>query len=246
MYVYESSFNSTKVIDGNCLDKQVFPNLEPVGWFSVSEGGVCAFESSINKHLATTFDNLLVIHLDRSKMGNSDSKDALDLPLTIWEAQIGIGEKFSLDFVEHSWKLETSEAERIAVDHVSKAQTTHEEGDEFEGSEKTLIAHYTTQSNAIKMLSARIALLKGYVSGVKHGSVKADATLLKQINALLQRLPVMQSTLFAKEFREEEGDVLLTRHLNEIMKGTRTLSELVDMHAAIKPRQAARGAAGWM
>lgn len=236
-------------------DKQVFPTLEAVGWYTIG-AEIEPWEMSLQDEFSTRFDGLLLLLLNPELLDAVDQNKASDLPLKVFESQMGaILPEGSTDtalrhrFHELGWKLDTSEAERIAVDHVAKAQTTtNNDIDEADRYDKSLISHYTAQANAIKMLSSRISLLKAYVEDVEAGKVAADATVLRRINALLQRVPLMQSPAFASEFKQEQGDVLLSHHLSEIMKGSLGLSNLTDTYAmmASKGKKTSGMAGGWI
>lgn len=238
------------------IDKQVFPNFEAVGWYTI--GNVpSSWEESIQAELSRRFESpLMLLLLDPELLDEVDQKNASDLPLKVFESQMevihnedGADASSRQSFHELDWKLETSEAERIAVDHVAKAQSSpQDEVDEIEKNDNSLISHYNAQANAIKMLSARIALLKSYVEDVHAGKVSADHNILRRISALLHRLPLMQSSEFSAEFKQEQGDVLLVQHLNELMKGTLAISNLIDTYPMMMPRgnKPAGLAGGWM
>lgn len=93
---------------------------------------------------------------------------ARSLPITLYESIVDIVDNQPQPmFIKASYKVETGEAERIAVDHVAHA-ATHQEG------ESSLVSHLSGQQNAIKMLDTRIKLLHEYlqdsVQGTAHGA----------------------------------------------------------------------------
>ncbi|KAK0549061.1 hypothetical protein OC844_006928 [Tilletia horrida] len=121
-----------------------------------------------------------------------------------------------------SYRIETGEAERIAVDHASKPPQTGT------GEETTLIANLTTQYNAIKMLSDRVRAVSQYVALVQSGAFPRDHETLRQIRALVSCLPVVGMPELKDEIIEEYNDVLLTSYLSSLTHQVTNLNELVD------------------
>lgn len=228
----------------------MLPQLEVIGWFSVGTAPQ-SWETSIQTFLSSRFENPLLLLLNPDELDAVDQTSASDIPLRLFEYQMEVLSHAQHDdvtarqqFLEMAWKLETGEAERIAVDHVSRTTVAGNRLDSDQGAETALISHYTAQANAIRMLSAKLISLKAYVQDARSGKVPIDQALLRQIQALLQRLPVMQSSQFKQESSQEQGDVLLTKHLSEVMLGSRALSELIETYAA-STLKGPRGAA-WL
>jgi hypothetical protein len=108
--MYASSSSPPELIK----DKQTFPNLDFVGWFTTAQ----LSESTLYMHnLFTSLTPLpILIVLDPSGLSASGS-DAL--PITIYESIPAVG---TVEVGEVEFRLETGEAERIGVEHVSTSQ----------------------------------------------------------------------------------------------------------------------------
>ncbi|KAF8969775.1 hypothetical protein BGZ46_010622, partial [Entomortierella lignicola] len=116
------------------------------------------------------------------------------LPITVYESIVDIVDNQPQPmFIKAVYKVETGEAERIAVDHVAHA-ATHQEG------ESSLISHLSGQRNAIKMLDTRIRLLHEYLQDSVQGRVPKDHDLERQISSLCNRLPTISGQAFEEEF----------------------------------------------
>ncbi|CAJ0923546.1 10885_t:CDS:2, partial [Entrophospora sp. SA101] len=63
-----------------------------------------------------------------------------------------------------------------------------------------VIAHLTTQRNAIKMLHTRIKLLHKYLVNSKNDPSTVDHDILRQIAGLCNRLPTIDGSDFNQEF----------------------------------------------
>jgi hypothetical protein len=95
-------------------DKQTFPNLDFVGWFTTAGHS----NETLRIHNLLTSLNPLPILLMLDPSGLSASY-AEALPIKVYESIPAAG---TVELGEVEFRLETGEAERIGVEHVSKAQ----------------------------------------------------------------------------------------------------------------------------
>lgn len=63
-----------------------------------------------------------------------------------------------------------------------------------------MIAHLTTQRNAIAMLNQRIKFLHQYLQDVKQGNIPMDHDVVRQIASLCRRSPVIERETFDEQF----------------------------------------------
>ncbi|KAF9954016.1 hypothetical protein BGZ65_004294 [Modicella reniformis] len=205
--------------------RQVFPAYDFLGWYTVGHKPTM-IDIDILQQLMVYNESPLFLQLDPNEIPTP----ARSLPITLYESIVDIVDNQPQPmFIKAAYKVETGEAERIAVDHVAHA-ATHQEG------ESSLIAHLSGQQNAIKMLDTRIKLLHEYLQDSIQGRVPKDHDLERQISSLCNRLPTISGQPFEEEFMTEYNDVLLTSYLATITKGTHTMSEVnnfnrVDMIA---------------
>ncbi|CAG8643187.1 4476_t:CDS:10, partial [Ambispora leptoticha] len=220
---YELSFN---VINGRVLiDKeyfttkqeqfrQVFPQLDFLGWYTLGPYPT-PDHIEIHKQLLEYNESPLFLQMNPQEIVTSKN-----LPITVYESIIDIIDgQANMLFIKAQYKIETGEAERIAVDHVARTSSS----DGIEGS--SLIAHLTTQGNAIKMLHTRVKMLHRYLVDYKKGELEADHDILRQIASLCNRMPTFEGSEFREEFLTEYNDVLLTSYLATITKGTNSINE---------------------
>ncbi|CAD6884158.1 unnamed protein product [Tilletia controversa] len=136
------------------------------------------------------------------------------------------------------YRIETGEAERIAVDHASKPP---ESGS---GEATSLIANLTTQYNAVKMLSDRVRAVSQYIALVQSGAFPRDHETLRQVRALVSCLPVVGMPELKDEIIEEYNDVLLTSYLSNLTQQVTNLNELVDKFDVTQEPNGANAAGG--
>ncbi|OCF60279.1 COP9 signalosome complex subunit 6 [Kwoniella mangroviensis CBS 10435] len=206
--------------------KQVFPTLDVVGWYTVGEKPT-AEDVALHRQFTNIIDTPIFLLFNPNHPPSSQT-----LPVTIYEAALAEGAKDdSTDgkFVELAHGIETGEAERIAVDGVSRG------GMDGEGEESTVVANLTTQRNAIRMLYERVAVLLQYITGVINKTAKPDHNILRQVSALVATLPTMDAKEFRDELTTEYDDVQLTAYLTTLTKQLSALSDYADKHNLLHP-----------
>ncbi|KAF9116408.1 COP9 signalosome complex subunit 6 [Mortierella sp. AM989] len=171
--------------------RQVFPAYDFLGWYSIGHKPTTVDIDVLQQASLTVYnESPLFLQLDPNEIPTP----ARSLPITVYESIVDIVDNQPQPmFIKAAYKVETGEAERIAVDHVAHA-VTHQEG------ESSLIAHLSGQQNAIKMLDTRIKLLHEYLQDSVQGQVPKDHDLERQISSLCNRLPTISGQAFEEEF----------------------------------------------
>lgn len=143
---------------------------------------------------------------------------AKEFPVDIYESIIDIVEgNTRLVFIKSTYKVETGEAECIAVDHVAKPSSSSADtglGNTCKSSVCKLwmpgwlnyswnqvIAHLTTQRNAIAMLNARIQFLHQYLQDTQSGAIPVDHDIIRQISSICRRSPILEKSAFDEQFK---------------------------------------------
>lgn len=201
--------------------KQVFPSLEFIGWYTVAP-------IPTSRHIAlheqfTGYCSTPLLLVLQPSMITSSSSDITGqtLPFKAYEPTIEIRDKKTRSvFIEAPYKVETGEAERIAVDWTAKGG----------GGSTSLESHLHAQRAAVKMLHERILVLVQYVTNVIAGQIPTDHTTLRSLSALIASLPASENKGFRDEFNTEYEDVQLTAFLSSLTKSTNILNDLVDKH----------------
>ncbi|KAI8818521.1 maintenance of mitochondrial structure and function-domain-containing protein [Fimicolochytrium jonesii] len=207
--------------------KQVFPRYDLLGWYST---GRTPTSTELHLHQQMIDHNESPLFMQLNPLIPPHAKD---FPISIYESVIDlVGGQAQLLFLPSQYKIETGEAERIAVDHVAHA--TNDGAEAGSG----LIAQLTGQRNAIKMLHSRISLLHKYVADVEQGRLPRDHNIMRQIGSLCNRLPTIDSPDFREEFLVSYNDVLLMTYLATVTKGANAVSELVDKFNVVGSKRA--------
>jgi len=211
-YVVDTEYLSTKIDQF----KKVFEDYECLGWYATGDH-IESYDQEVHVALAKFNESPLYLLLDPFPAINSR-----DMPLTLMEGQLKIqDDTTTYKFGKIPYKIETTDAERIAVDHVARAGSSNDEGSK-------LTAHLLSIRNAIKMLNMRIKLIVQFIEAQKSGELPVDYSLLRRINALCHLLPAIDGDNFKQEFLNEHNDTLLATYLASITKASNAINELVD------------------
>ncbi|KAH8277254.1 hypothetical protein KR026_008134 [Drosophila bipectinata] len=205
--------------------KQVFSDLDFIGWYTTGESPTAA-DIKIQKQIAAINECPIMLQL------NPLSRSVDQLPLKLFESLIDLvdGEATML-FVPLTYTLATEEAERIGVDHVAR-MTSNESG------EKSVVAeHLVAQDSAIKMLNTRIKIVLQYIRDVEAGKLRPNQEILREAYALCHRLPVMQVPAFQEEFYTQCNDVGLISYLGTLTKGCNDMHHFVNKFNMLYDRQ---------
>ncbi|KAG1473937.1 hypothetical protein G6F56_000656 [Rhizopus delemar] len=196
--------------------KQVFPALDFMGWYTIGAQPT-ELDLKLHEQFLTVNESSLFLQLNPAALTNGTKQ----FPIDIYEPIMDMAEggHTRLAFIKASYKLETGEAERIAVDHVAKPSSTTSD---------TIISHLTTQRNAIAMLHSRIQFLHQYLQDMNAGLVPIDHDILRQISSTCKRSTVLEKQAFQNQFSTEYNDVLLVAYLASITKGLNSVNDLTD------------------
>jgi COP9 signalosome complex subunit 6 len=168
-------------------DKQVFPDFDFLGWYTIGTKPTDK-DLILHKQICSVNESPVLLKLD--PFGKHT-----DLPVYIYESIIEVvNQDIKILFIELEYTLATDEAERIGVDHIAK----HSSGD---AQVQSFVAeHLNAQYSAISLLNNRIRVIHEYIRAVKEGKLPKNSEILRDIQSLCHRLPVISSDGFYKEF----------------------------------------------
>jgi len=210
----------TKSIDHEFLKKRlsqfqrVFQHDEILGWYATG-GKAENFDIVIHQQIETYNESPLFLLLDPDTKPGTQT-----LPIFLLETTVKVvDEKPKIVFTKVSYSIETTEAERIAVDHVANVST---------GGRSMLTSHLSTLQSAIKMLNMRVKIITRFVQETKAGKIPRDEGLLRSINALCHLLPAIDTDKFKEDFLTEYNDALLVTYLATITKTSNAINEMIE------------------
>uniref|UniRef100_A0A061R7N5 COP9 signalosome complex subunit 6 n=1 Tax=Tetraselmis sp. GSL018 TaxID=582737 RepID=A0A061R7N5_9CHLO len=198
--------------------KRVFPSLDVVGWYTTGE-------APREEHLST---HKMMMDINESPvfllLNPAPSASSKDLPIALYESELHVVDGANtLKLSCANYNIETSEAERIAVDQVTKLVPSGG----ADGSAQ-VSAHLGSLHAALKMLVSRLRLLLSVLRKMKGGEAVYDHAIVRQVVSLSRSLPAIEGKEFQEQFLTDYNDSLLVIYLASITKGTAVLNDLID------------------
>lgn len=195
--------------------KQVFSDLDFLGWYTTGSAPI-ENDIALHKQICTINESPVLLKLD--PFGKHT-----DLPVYIYESVIDlINGEVTMLFIELEFSLATDEAERIGVEHIAKLSCNDTQV------QSTVADHLNTQYSAISLLNNRIKVILEYVKSVQASKGKKNNEILRDIQSLCNRLPVMNSPNFYREFYTLYNDVTWISYLGVITQGSNTLNQYIN------------------
>lgn len=199
--------------------KTVMPKYEIMGWYATGKS-LTATEKAMYEQVVPENESPLLLLLDVHPEAS-----AREIPMSLYETEYkvtGDGEP-ELKFLKTMYKIETSDSERLAVDHVARA--TNFTGD---SGQSQLTSHLDSMFRAIKMLRMRVGIIIEYLNATQQKKVPENMAILRRISSLTHMLPAIDGDSFKQEFLDEYNDTMLLTYLASIMKASATVNELID------------------
>mmetsp|Transcript_52 Transcript_52/g.63 ORF Transcript_52/g.63 Transcript_52/m.63 type:complete len:306 (-) Transcript_52:403-1320(-) len=214
--------NSVEIEKKKVLMTAVFTTYELLGWYTLTDGSqVLPVHMSIHRDMMAFNEAPLFL-----LMNHAPQPDAKQLPLSIYEAEMHIIQDIPTQiFVDIAFKLETAQAERVAVDQITKLTPT-------EGV-STLEVQNQSLTTSLRILEKKIAVITNLLKGMQEGSIPMDHNLVRKANKIYQQLPAIDSGKFQGQFLNELVDTLMMTHLSSSTKTTSNLTELTDIYSML-------------
>lgn len=167
------------------LHQAVFPQHSVVGWYRVST------EAEPNaEDLVTT--QKLEQHFQSSNFcfcfcqANDTTDDAESLPMTLYQTHHDDDGVVVLVALEDNWKLETSEAEKIAVETVIRQQPQKDSSG--------YIARMTSMEQALCKMNERLDVMVQFLQDTEDGKLPFDAALMRSVQSVVCQLGPLVAT----------------------------------------------------
>lgn len=226
--------------------QQVFPTLDLLGWYTNAkqprERDLKIF-NQLTESTDVSGPILLLYH--PASIIQSSSTTNKELPIQIYEFTQSTGASEGQVFVKCTYDVQTSEAERIAVDYVAKPNAGSKESG--------LVAHLVTQRNAIQMLHHKLDSIVDYLDELMNTNWdsktsqpnRVDHGLLRQISSLVASLPRPdENPSFNNEYMIESNDALLKSYLSSQSKVLSETNQLIDRYVYLNTRESTSTKAG--
>jgi len=203
--------------------KQTFGDLELLGWYSTGES-VGQTELEWNKTIAGVCENPLCLLLDPECKSSSRG---LPVKIYLTEMRMVSGVPTNV-LIQSAYEIEAIEAERIAIDQVSKILEKGQSG--VAGQVSMTLSNL---QSAMLLLRKRVAGILGVLRAMDTGAAPYDFGLVRQVRGLMQSLPAISSPALKDSLLKECNDTLLVTYLASLTQQAQALLELTDKIGAI-------------
>jgi Maintenance of mitochondrial structure and function/JAB1/Mov34/MPN/PAD-1 ubiquitin protease len=196
----------------------VYTSYELIGWYAVGVE-VTAMHMAIHKKMLAFNESPLFVLLNPMA-----AADTTHLPLSVYEVELKAnGDAVTPVFVDVPFSLETSQAERVAIEQVTKQAPV-------DGTSTLEVQNGGVQTS-LRILEDGIDKVIAALQGISAaGDVPVDYALLHKSARLAHLLPTVDSREFDKVFDDEVVDTLMISYLAAATKTTVDMSELVEMY----------------
>jgi len=199
--------------------KRGYETIDIVGWYSTAKAtAIGDHDLALQQQMEQYTETPLYLVLDPAP-----APTARELPLTLLESQLNAraeSASMQIRFVPIAYHVDSSDAERIAVEHVSR----HSSG----SGASQLLTQLQSMRESVATLASRLVVLAKYLAAVQKGELAVDAALLRSASALVQLLPAIEGSSFTQNFLLEYSDALLVAYLSAITKTSASLAQLLE------------------
>merc|ERR1719410_3247818 len=214
------------------LYKQIYPEHELLGWYSTS-AQIEAVDMPFHRRFTEYTESPLYLRMDPQVHG-----DAKALPVTVYRAELKTEKNQNRTvFVELGFKVQSDPSERLTIDHIIQDKDEVTKG-------SAVVPAVDTLKNAMSALRARIAVLVEYLDFVEKEKEEANLEILRSIESVCSRLPIMTNDKFNHDFVDEMSDGMMMTYLASMTKAAAKVNTVLDLHDNLMDSKGGRGGRG--
>jgi len=211
------------------LYKQIYPEHELLGWYSTS-AQIEAVDMPFHRRFSEYTESPLYLRMDPKVRS-----DAKALPVTVYRSELKQESSANRTvFVELGFKVLSDPAERLTIDHIIQDKESQTKG-------SAVVPAVDTLKNAMSALRARIAVLVEYLDLVERGKEAANLEILRSIESVCSRLPIMTNDKFNADFHDEMTNGVMMTYLAAMTKAANKVNSILDLNDSLIDSKGSRG-----
>jgi COP9 signalosome complex subunit 6 len=206
---------------------EVYKDFEFMGWYST--GRLSPEDLDLHQSFTRFNENPLYLLVDSQ---DARVRDSEKLPIDIYESVIQVINNITqYQFKPVQYSIDSTSAERLAVDNVYRAGISTGQGSEY-------IANLENFEIAVRLFRRRLETILRMIQ--TNPAISRDQRIIRELQGICNKLAANQSATFNQEFNREISEEMLAINLSVITKSSNLLMELMDKYDNTVPSSTER------
>lgn len=206
---------------------EVYKDFEFMGWYST--GSLAADDLELHRSFTRFNENPLYLLVNSN---DARVRDSEKLPIDIYESVIQVINNITqYQFKPVQYSIDSTSAERLAVDNVYRAGISTGQGSEY-------IANLENFEIAVRLFRRRMETILRMIQ--TNSAISKDQRIIRELQGICNKLSANQSSSFNQEFNREISEEMLAINLSVITKSSNFLMEMMDKYDTTIPTSSER------
>eukprot|EP00486_Rosalina_sp_Unknown_P007145 CAMPEP_0201572712 /NCGR_PEP_ID=MMETSP0190_2-20130828/16139_1 /ASSEMBLY_ACC=CAM_ASM_000263 /TAXON_ID=37353 /ORGANISM="Rosalina sp." /LENGTH=303 /DNA_ID=CAMNT_0047998823 /DNA_START=84 /DNA_END=995 /DNA_ORIENTATION=- len=199
---------------------QIYPDHELLGWYATSASSkIESTDMPFHKRFTEYNESPLYLRMDPKVRS-----DAKALPITVYRSELKQEKDQNRTvFVELPYKVVSDPAERLTTDHIIQDKDIPTKG-------SAVVPAYDTLKRALISLRVRIAVCVDYLDSLEKGKDTPNLEILRSIESVCSRLPIMTNDKFNADFFNEMSNGMMMTYLASMTKAAAKVNSMLDLY----------------
>jgi hypothetical protein len=194
----------------------VFTTYKLIGWYSFGSMPTVDHKK-VHTMIAGYTPNPIFLLINQVSVEDSDL-----LPISVYNASIDNASLSVAGFSDVSFRIETSEVEKLTLDHITKSTPVP-------GLSALEVQNQSTLTS-LRILDSKVSTIIETLRAMRDGGTPVDHNLLRSAAKICQSLPPIDSGTFQEEYNEETATSMLLSYLSAATKTAAQLNEVSDIY----------------
>ena len=221
---YPFDANDIHILPGEIESKvklwtAVFTTYTLIGWYSFGIQPT-ADHNKFHEMMTNYVSDPVFLLINQSALSESD-----ELPLNVFLTETNAQTNSQWRLKETHFKIETSDVEKLALDHITKSTPVP--------GLSTLEVQNQSTLTSLRILDSKVGTIIDTLNAMREGKIPMDHTLLRSAAKICQSLPPVDAVSLEQGFTEEITHSLMVTYLSVATKTSRQLVEVTDTYNAV-------------
>jgi COP9 signalosome complex subunit 6 len=219
---YTYTEDSVSILPGEVDSKSklwtaVFTTYKLIGWYSFGNE-INAMHNQVHEHISGFTQDPIFMLINQEIVEESGV-----LPLKVYK--INSQTPSQNQFVEVEFVIETTDIEKISLDHITKSTPVP-------GLSSLEVQNQSTLTS-LRILDNNVQTMVNVLRDMQSNKIPIDHTLLRQAAKICNSLPPIDSMSFQRDFEKDATNSLVLTYMNAISKTTGQMTEVTELYAGL-------------